>query len=79
MSENSEIEKIILSFLKNDWLKTAMILAETPRECDARNIETTYEEIAAKLGKLCNLKQLESRGDLTNWRRSEVRLPPNAS
>jgi hypothetical protein len=70
MSENSEIEKIILSFSKKDWLKTAMILAETLRECDAR-----YEEIAAKLGKLCDLKQLESRGDLTKWRHSEVRLP----
>ena len=75
MSEYSEIERIILSFSKKDWLKTAMILAKTLRECEARNIDTTYEEIAAKLENLCNLKQLESRGDLSKWRRSEIRLP----
>jgi len=46
------------------------------RECEAKGIVTTYEEIAVSIIALCKEGQLESVGDLSNWRHSEVRLRP---
>ena len=51
-----------------------MIIARTLRECDARGITTTHEEIAASIDELCETGQLEPKGDRTDWRHSEVRL-----
>ena len=73
-SRNHQIEQVVLSVSNNDWHKTAMILARTMSECDARGILTSYEEIAAIVRMLCEMGQLESVGDIANWRHSELRL-----
>jgi hypothetical protein len=71
----SQLERVILSVSKKDWQKTAMIVSKSMRECDTKSIVTTYEEIAAAIIRLCKNGYLESVGDLSNWRHSEVRLP----
>jgi hypothetical protein len=73
--ESNELEGVIRSVSRINWQKTAMIISRSMRECEAKGIETTYEEIAAAIILLCKNGHLESVGDLSNWRHSEVRLP----
>jgi hypothetical protein len=72
--QNSQISQIVLSVSKRDWLKTAMVVAKTLRECESRKIEVTDTEIIRCINALRDARQLESRGDLADWRHSELRL-----
>ena len=73
-SRKGDIEAIVLSVSKDQWRKVAMIVASAKDECDARQIETTYEEIASLIGGLRQAGMLETQGDISNWRHSEARL-----
>jgi hypothetical protein len=73
---SNQLERIVLSVSRSDWQKTAMTISRSMRECEAKGIVTTYEEIAVSIIALCKEGQLESVGDLSNWRHSEVRLRP---
>jgi hypothetical protein len=77
-SRNHDLKKIVLSAAKTDWLKVAMIIGRANRECEARHIAVSYEEIATCIQSLCESGRLESVGDITNWRHSEVRLATSA-
>jgi hypothetical protein len=74
-SRDDELKALVLSVSKTDWLKVAMIIGRVNRECEANHIAVSYEEIAACIKSLCEAGRLESIGDITNWRHSEVRLP----
>lgn len=71
----AELDKLIISFAKVDWRKTAFIMTKVVHDCDAKNINVTDEEIFDRILYLCNAKKLESQGVLSNWRGSELRLP----
>jgi hypothetical protein len=74
-SQESQIDEIILSICKGDWLKTALIIAKTSRQCENNGIPTTDDAIAARIVSLCNVGSLHARGNLSKWRSSEIRLP----
>ena len=71
---NPQIATVVLSVSGAHWTKVAMIIARSLRECDAKGITTTHEEIAALIDELCEAGQLESKGSRSDWRHSEVRL-----
>jgi|EndMetStandDraft_2_1072991.scaffolds.fasta_scaffold572402_1 hypothetical protein len=70
-----EIDRLLISFAKVDWRKTAFIIAKVLHDCEAKDISLTGEEIFDRILSLCNAGNLESQGVLQNWRGSEVRLP----
>jgi len=70
-----QITEIILALSKSNWQKTVMVIEKSQRECEAKGIAATDDEIAVALIALCESGRLESQGDLTKWRHSEVRLP----
>jgi hypothetical protein len=74
-SQTPDLERIILSVSTRDWQKVAMIISRTNRECEAKQIAASYEDIAICIKFLRDAGQLESVGDVSNWRHSEVRLP----
>jgi hypothetical protein len=71
----TDIDEIILSVARPQWLKVAMILARARNECEHRQITIELEQIAEHVVALVDKRRLESQGDISNWRHSEVRLP----
>jgi len=67
---------MILSVMDLRWRKVALIVATVGQECRARGIELPYEEIADRIIALDREGMINSRGDLTQWRQSEVCLRP---
>ena len=78
-TRNPQIANVVLSVSGTNWAKVAMIIAKSMRECDAKGIATTHEEIATSIDELCEAGQLESKGNRTNWRHSELRLRSDAN
>lgn len=72
---HQQIREIILALSRSTWQKTVMLIEKSQRECEAKGIVATDEEIALAISRLCDNGRLESQGNLANWRRSEVRLP----
>ena len=72
----SQIDAIILSHAKPLLKKVAAIIGKVANECERQGTPVTYEEIAGRIEALVKAGQLEAAGDLSNWRRSDVRLPP---
>ena len=71
----SQIDAIILSQAKPLLKKVAMIVSKSADECERQGHPVAYEEVAARIEALVAAGQLEAVGNLSNWRRSEVRLP----
>jgi len=70
-----ELDDLILSLATSHWQKTAMIISKARNRID-RELEGNPEErVAERIGRLVETEQLESRGDLSRWRHSEVRHP----
>ena len=75
VSPNSNIDDAILAVACEEWRKVAFIIAKI---VDARNhqpVEDDYDFVAARIVALDEEGRLESQGDLSSWRHSEVRLP----
>jgi len=70
----NQIDELILSFATAQWQKVALIVAKTLHECERRQINVDADEIGKRVALLVAEKRLDSQGNLTNWRRSEVRL-----
>jgi len=64
-----EIDRQIIAYAKLDWQKVAMIIAKVGQPTN-----TDYEKIASRIGVLVAEGKLQSQGDISNWRFSEVRL-----
>ena len=69
---DSDIDAAILSVASDKWQKVAMIIAKVapPRESS----DSDYDQVAERIIALVDNGQLESAGDVTRWRHSEVRL-----
>jgi hypothetical protein len=74
-SFDAPLDDMILSVVKPNWLKVAMVLGKARRLAESRGVETSYEALAARITALCTEGRIESQGDLSKWRRSEVRRP----
>jgi hypothetical protein len=70
----ADLDTAIFSALTPRWQKTAMVVAKALDQCKARIIEATAEILAARVGALARSGRLESKGNLSVWRHSEVRL-----
>lgn len=74
-SQRDLVDDLILSHASCQWQKVAMVVAKTSKECDDKGIKTDYNEIALEIRTLVVSGRLDARGDLSDWRHSEVRLP----
>jgi hypothetical protein len=76
-SSVSEADLDALIFAETDkcWLKVARIVGNVFRTLETRSIRLPMDIIAARIAKLAEIGRLESQGNLTMWRHSEVRLP----
>ncbi|MDP2409555.1 MAG: DUF3658 domain-containing protein [Pseudolabrys sp.] len=70
----SDLDAVILSVLQNDWCKTAMIISRTRNDYEARAIFLDLEIIGARIQVLADAVRIESQGNVSRWRHSEVRL-----
>ena len=71
----SDIDQLLLSFCDHRWLKVARIVGNTLQTCEERGVRVTAEEIDARMEVLVGNRQLEAKGNIRNWRYSDVRLP----
>jgi hypothetical protein len=80
---HQDVDRLILSFVKVQWRKVAMIISQVLSECRRRGVDIDGDGIAERVcngvaERICALVedgQLEAQGDLCRWRHSEVRLP----
>jgi hypothetical protein len=87
------IDYTIMSVVRPQWLKVAMIVARAEKALEGRvppvDLRLSEQEqvaarddfldaIAARLQALVDAGRLEGAGNLSNWRHSEVRLPREA-
>jgi hypothetical protein len=70
-----QIDELILLAASHQWRKVAMIVATTLHECERRQLNVSADEIGKRVELLVTEKRLDSQGNLSNWRHSEVRLP----
>jgi hypothetical protein len=71
----SKIDQLLLSFCDERWLKVARIIGKTLQTCEERGVQVSAEAIDARLEVLVTTRQLEAKGNIRNWRYSDVRLP----
>jgi hypothetical protein len=74
---DSDIDASILAVVEASWRKVAMIVAKAA-EILARDLpdeDDTYDLIARRIEVLVHDGRLVAKGDLKQWRHSEVRRP----
>lgn len=64
----------ILNNCRATWLKVARVVWSAHRDLALPDDDASYDFVVAELIKLVHAGNLEAVGDLSNWRRSEVRL-----
>ena len=69
-----DLDAVIFSALQQNWRKTAMTIVMASRLCEAREWQLGYEALGARIQYLADNGRIESQGDLSKWRHSEVRL-----
>ncbi|MDX8432488.1 hypothetical protein RFN25_03455 [Mesorhizobium abyssinicae] len=75
MTADSDIDRAIMQMVMDRWQKTAMVLAKTEEALRKAGVQVSWDDIAGRLEALDARGDIESQGDLTLWRNSEVRLP----
>lgn len=75
MDDDRELDKLILSLAKPRWQKTAMVIAKTLEQREGGLSDPPAEQVARRIQQLVETNRLESQGNLTRWRFSEIRLP----
>ena len=71
----TDLDALIFAETEKRWLKVARIVGNVFRTIEARCVRLPMDIIAARIVKLAEVGRLESQGNLTMWRHSEVRLP----
>jgi hypothetical protein len=71
----TELDQLLLSFCDVHWLKVARIVGKTLQTCEEHGVQISAEAIDARMTVLVGTRRLEAKGDIRNWRYSEVRLP----
>jgi hypothetical protein len=70
----ADIDAILLSCLKPQWRKMAMIVGNATKRSQELALPIGAEIFVARLCALAEAGRIESQGDLRKWRHSEVRL-----
>jgi hypothetical protein len=72
----AEIDALIFAELREPyWRKVARVVGNAFAIFESRSTYLSMELFAARIQELADVGQLESQGNLTMWRHSEVRLP----
>jgi Protein of unknown function len=69
------LDGLLLEAASSQWLKVARVIGDVKGKSDNLGLSSSIEEIAERLAKLVAAGQLESAGNISNSRFSEVRLP----
>ncbi|RUT99212.1 hypothetical protein EOD23_25500 [Mesorhizobium sp. USDA-HM6] len=75
MAADSNIDAAIMKMTMERWQKTAMVIAKTEEALRKAGEQVSWDDIAERIEVLDARGDIESQGDLTLWRHSEVRLP----
>jgi Protein of unknown function len=70
----ADIDAVILSVMKPQWRKVAMIVGNASNQCRQLGLAISAEVLAARIQVLAESGRIENVGDLRKWRFSEVRL-----
>jgi hypothetical protein len=74
----SELDDLILSFCDDHWRKVAMVFGMTMQVLEDRGIQIDggiANALDARMEVLVGSGRLQAKGDIRQWRYSEVRLP----
>jgi hypothetical protein len=74
-TSNEDLDAFVLSSSKTRWQKVAMIIVTVSLECERNGINVSDDAIAAHIRSLVDDGKLQSQGNLSRWRHSEVKLP----
>jgi Protein of unknown function len=69
-----DVDAIILSVMKPQWQKVAMILGLASERCKELALDLSPEMLGARIQALAESDRIRSQGDLRKWRFSEARL-----
>jgi hypothetical protein len=72
----ADIDAAILSVMKPQWRKVAMIVAKASERCRQLGLAISDDALAARIQVLAETGAIEDIGDLRKWGFSEVRLKP---
>ena len=73
-ASNEYLDGLILSQAGHRQLKVALIFARVRQKCEADGRIVSDEKLNERLGNLIDSGELESFGNISNWRFSEVQL-----
>jgi hypothetical protein len=76
---SDQLNVLILSTANSNWQKVARIMEKIGDRLEDIQQPVEYERIAERIQVLVDAGHLESRGDVSRWRHSEVRLPDRQS
>jgi len=69
-----EIDRLILSSTRAEWLNVARVVTAVIKECERRRLSTDEYFVAHRIRILVAHGRLGAQGNLAHWRHSEVRL-----
>jgi hypothetical protein len=70
----ADVDALIFAEISESWRKVARIVGRALQTCESRAVPLRAEVIAARIQELAEIGRIESAGNLTMWRHSEVRL-----
>ncbi len=73
MGNELEIDALILSLVTAHWQKTASVIGQTRERYPGSLGGDPEEKVAERIKWLAGTNRLESRGELSRWRHSEIR------
>lgn len=79
LASNEYIDQTILLFASREWRKVAMVVSQVFFDCEDKGLVTSDRYVADRIAALVGEGKLQSQGDLSRWRHSEVRLPSPAA
>lgn len=74
---SAEIDEAIQACVWPQWMKVARLLVDVSRKLGAPEDHPRFEEIARRVRAMVEGGEIESRGDISKWRFSEVRRAPS--
>jgi hypothetical protein len=74
-TSDQHIDGLILSFARAQWQKVAMVISKVLLDYKHNTIDVNDHHIADRISALVAAGKLQSQGNLSRWRHSEVRLP----
>ena len=71
---NAQLDALIRGCAQSDWEKVEAVVARVGELCEAQKLRFDPDVVATRIATLVQDGNLEGLGDLTRWKRGEVRL-----